>query len=505
MMYIKFTPDQPSRILINSAYVLHNHVVDILGDIQQSQIVASTIYTKTTKEGHLLYALYSVLELSVELYASGVDIISVMIRKLHNMWTVESQILKMFSEFVHASKEYSETELKLRIWNNDSGAFDFLSGNFIFPPVFDNHTTRRCNQTDLILLDRLHVCPIIRLNYTEMNIKIVDETFLLINESYVREVIPKWEYRADNVSVLICLSQFISIYNSMSKSITSVEPDAKEVVIGLKQYLSFGCVCLSLTCLLVTIVTYIKTAELQSQPGINTIILCITLLLAQAMYQFGAGQTSLPHWACALVGAVCHFLWLAVMFAMNACSIDMFLVFRKLEKLAPKYNSIHTGKIVLYIVATSLVFICLNIFVSVTVSQGQDNGYGGKLCYLSTTMMHLITFIVPSFCTIFVNIVLFVCVVFMINKTAIKSTDLNTERNYFAIYMRLSTLTGVTWLVGFLDLLINNEILEYLFIILNASQGFFIMTAFVFNKRVHKVCCKKLKEDQMSNATSGLI
>ena len=42
-------------------------------------------------------------------------------------------------------------------------------------------------------------------------------------------------------------------------------------------------------------------------------------------------------------------------------------------------------------------------------------------------------------------------------------------------YARLSTLIGVTWIFGFINLLIRHDILEYLFIVLNASQGDFII------------------------------
>ena len=60
-------------------------------------------------------------------------------------------------------------------------------------------------------------------------------------------------------------------------------------------------------------------------------------------------------------------------------------------------------------------------------------------------------------------------------------------------YARLSTLIGVTWIFGFINLLIRHDILEYLFIVLNASQGVFIMIAFVLNKRVCSLCCMEPK------------
>ena len=49
---------------------------------------------------------------------------------------------------------------------------------------------------------------------------------------------------------------------------------------------------------------------------------------------------------------------------------------------------------------------------------------------------------------------------------------------------KLSTLTGFTWIVVVLLLLIQNEVLEYMFILLNASQGLFITIAFAFDSRL---------------------
>ena len=37
---------------------------------------------------------------------------------------------------------------------------------------------------------------------------------------------------------------------------------------------------------------------------------------------------------------------------------------------------------------------------------------------------------------------------------------------------------------GFLQIFVRHNVLEYLFIIFNASQGFFIMVAFICNQRV---------------------
>ena len=168
----------------------------------------------------------------------------------------------------------------------------------------------------------------------------------------------------------------------------------------------------------------------------------------------------------------------------------MFLIFRKLTVM--RYNSIRMKLIkrLVYICSLSLLFVAVNIIASLSKSTGQDVGYGGIICYISSWVMQIITFIVPSVLTILSNVVLFIYVMININKASIKSVGLKQERNYFEIYARLSTLTGFTWVVGFLLLLIQSDVLEYCFILFNASQGVFII-AFVFNRRLWNACCKK--------------
>ena len=228
---------------------------------------------------------------------------------------------------------------------------------------------------------------------------------------------------------------------------------------------------------MVTIVTYTALTDLHSQPGINTITLCVTLLLAQIIYQFGAGQTDGPKWSCVVIGAVCHFLWLSVMFAMNVCSFDMFRIFKNIQKLSTDFRWKDIIKRLSYICVGSVLFVAINVIVSLLLSDGEDIGYGGILCYLSSTRLHLITFIIPSLSTIFTNFALFGYVVFKIGQNRMQAAKLGHARNYFGIYARLSTLTGLTWLMGYLRLLIKNDVLEYQFILLNAGQGVFIMLA----------------------------
>ena len=348
-----------------------------------------------------------------------------------------------------------------------------------------NKSDSFCSTEEVKPFKIVDLCPHVRTSFDEMPVAIGDD-LLYAPENLTLSL---WEYAIRGKDVLICLDAFEILYEKLEKRVAeNDQPRAtKNDRVHPKHLLSLVCVCVSIVCLLITIATISTFPELHSQPGMNNIILCTCLLLAQLFYQFGAGQSSLKSWACALIGGICHFLWLSVMFSMNVCCIQMFRIFKSPTKLKSRFALKLTLKYLTYISGSSVFLVTVNLVVSLGTSNGMASGYGGKLCYISSPMMHLYTFVIPFAFTIIVNLVLFGFVILKINRTNIASRDLHGERNYFGAYVRLSTLTGLTWIFGYLFIILKNETLEYLFIICNASQGLFIMVAFIVNKRIYKL------------------
>ncbi|XP_055954308.1 uncharacterized protein LOC130010588 [Patella vulgata] len=55
------------------------------------------------------------------------------------------------------------------------------------------------------------------------------------------------------------------------------------------------------------------------------------------------------------------------------------------------------------------------------------------------------------------------------------------------MYVKMSSLTGFTWLIGFIAIITQSEPLIYIFIVINASQGGFLFLSFVCNARVFEL------------------
>ena len=351
-----------------------------------------------------------------------------------------------------------------------------------------------CSVEETSMINKLYVCPFIQIHIDDFPCKIENDLLIFTVDAAFNQtikVLSRWEYEIRGEAINICLRDFEDIYLKMpmAKSKTGVSATER---FHPKHIIALVCICFSILCLFVTIVTYGRFSSLQTQPGINNMILSVFLLLAQSFYQFGSGQNSVSDWACSLIGGICHFLWLSVMFAMNNCCTQMFLIFKKHYLISPKYKVKQTVRNILYVTCSSLLFVFVNLIVSLVVSNGQNSGYGGRLCYLSSPIMQLITFVIPSALTLLVNGAMFSYVVYEIRKVGSSTTMLNKKRKYLRIYVRLSALTGLTWTFGFLQIVLKAEILELIFIILNASQGVFIMVAFVLNKRVLSLYCKTL-------------
>ena len=56
------------------------------------------------------------------------------------------------------------------------------------------------------------------------------------------------------------------------------------------------------------------------------------------------------------------------------------------------------------------------------------------------------------------------------------------DKNYFSIYVKLSTLTGITCMVLF-----HSVVFNYIYIALICTQGIYVMIVFTCNKRIFKL------------------
>ena len=344
-----------------------------------------------------------------------------------------------------------------------------------------NRSHNKCKQPRYALLS-FKSCPMFKIVWEEFDWKEnndgieMDGTSIRLDaEDYT--IVTKSESKY----LLVCVDTYLEIFKSVKQSESDI---AWDPVTRVKIVLSVICVFASVIGLLFSLVTYCMIKQLRTLPGKNNIALIVSLIFAQVCYLV-AGTTNfdLNSRICKTIGLLTHFFWLLSMFWMNICTFHMCQVLMKTRNVSKHNNSKRYFLYHLYCITLTLLCVCINVGVSIATSDATDIGYGNIICYISTQKMVDFTFGVPSVLVVVSNFGMFLAIMISLKRQPTIRQNAKNDRNYFVIFVKLSTVTGITWIFGFLYMWTGIEALSFLFIISNGSQGLFIMLAFVCNKR----------------------
>ncbi|XP_046571888.1 uncharacterized protein LOC124280053 [Haliotis rubra] len=262
------------------------------------------------------------------------------------------------------------------------------------------------------------------------------------------------------------------------------------------------CLSLSLLFLLLTLSVYILIKELHTIPGLNLILLSSSLFLAQVFYLFGAGTVTTPI-ICTVIGVLIHYFWLVSFAWMNICCLHMFRVFTKL------FSSLHLAddKVCLMIkysvcaYGVPLVIVTMTLTITYIQSGYTNVGYGGPaLCFVTSGLVSAVSFGVPACLTVVINVVLFLWTMTSLRFRNKENQTLGKKQaNDIITFFKLSTLTGLSWLFGFIGYLLQRVELMYVFTVLTAGQGVFIFFSFVVSRRIRKLIREKLRRLWLRN------
>lgn len=268
--------------------------------------------------------------------------------------------------------------------------------------------------------------------------------------------------------------------------------------------ISLICNCLSVVCLSFTLLTYCLFSELRTIPGKNNMALATSMIIAQILFQFGLTATD-NQLFCKIVGVCVHFFWLLTMFCMVSCSLHMFRTFVNITGSAPTMTSRPRDFVIycVFSVMAATAFVLINIVYSILNSEHDDMGYGGDICYISSKIMIGATFALPVAIVFVSNKTMFFFVVYRIHNLPNVRKNSTKERSNFLIYIKLSTLTGGSWIFGFIYQWTEITAFIYLFIVATCCQGVFIMLSFVCNKRVMQLYISRCNKGRMYQHKSG--
>ena len=323
----------------------------------------------------------------------------------------------------------------------------------------------------------------------------VNELLLCVQaaiENYTKDIIDTlcihnitFEISADNKTIRFCEKHWAKLGLDISDEDISLFHFAYGIF-------SMICTLLSLVCLLITFLTYSIFRSLRNIPGVNNMNLVFSLFWAQLFLQFGLWQTG-NETVCIFLGVMTHYFWLASFCGMNVCSYHMFKVFHKPLVSSGNLNQRKLVYYSLYIYGAPFILISIFLLVIVTTSSFTRFGYGNGICFLSNFIAILIMFIIPANLIIVLNIVFFGIAYWYIRSSPRVQTNIN--RNYFKVYIKLFTITGIAWVLLFVDTLNSPSLFSFVATFSGALQGVYIFLAFLCNKKIwtlyKNLFCKK--------------
>ena len=389
------------------------------------------------------------------------------------------KMITLISKALDDSNVYKSNEGNLTEYRNRMIRDYSISGfkNHLAIPHFKiTKQDRKCiSKNSALNVIWLNVCPKVKLPssvypWTEFikNIVLQPGDFNLNRENF---------YFDDQNNIIVCVSDFKHFLRSASLS--------SSFPLTISTILSLVCSSLSIICLAITFIVFaILPQKRQAMPGKNNMCLVLFMLIANSLYMTsGLNILDKDSNLCLILGISVHFFWLIAIFWMNICTFHMFRVLSKTKTISQDSGKKRMICYHLFAIIMSASFVSVNITFSYFLSG--DIGYGGHTCYISSQNMINTTFVIPTACVVFSNLFMFIFVIIKIERVSkgVQKHVQNDRRN-IEVFAKLSTITGVTWIFGLLYTWTNVSAFSYIFIILNACQGVFIMLAFVVNKRV---------------------
>lgn len=345
--------------------------------------------------------------------------------------------------------------------------------------------------SNAVALSEIQFCDGVLFSSTEYKLN-TETRELKIGQHIFKE--GEYVFRTDSLSnetdafVHVCLDKYIIsetefVNQKHAYKISTLGKQDKLLPELAVNVLTFACTLASIMSLLLLIIVYILLKFYKATPTLNTLMLAVNLLIAQCLFQFGNTQTDTT-WVCHIIGIATHYFWLVYMSWASVCTFNVFQTFvlklmtMQNEELEPSFlkNFVFGYAIPIPFVIANILYSCLT---------GDNMGYGPKTCYISTPVMIGFTFALPFGLLVLVNLILFVIFTIRLRSVGHEFAKRYPKRKItidkIQVYLRISSLTGISWSFAFLYMWTGVEWIEYIFLILNSSNGVFIAVSFLTN------------------------
>ncbi len=342
---------------------------------------------------------------------------------------------------------------------------------------------------------KIPTCELIKLKDTEYNK--TDDGIEINLHGKVLHVRPH-NFIFSNTSVLVC-------EHILSNMENQTDLYQEYVSSSLESILTLCGSILTMTTLVVTVVTYCVFPSLRTIPGLCVMSLSCTLFMAHLIFVTSGYFTSWPK-VCFVIGIFIHYLWLSVFSWMFVMISDLSSTFVKMSLTTPGSKNIK--KFILYcLIGWVFPILIVGPCVAFSITEYLPFQYGNDTsCWISGFWPLLGAFGIPILISVTLNLILFIRGAVYLRATmkiAEHAKAAKSKYDQLLLMIKLCSITGGTWIFGFLANIKHLQFLWYVFTLLNTLQGVYIFFTFAFTGRVRQMWKTKIGRDNKNDSTGN--
>ena len=312
----------------------------------------------------------------------------------------------------------------------------------------------------------------------------VSTDILIYNDDYYMV-----EFNTSNGTPVICVN--FSSNSTSTINFYAITYSAEYLILTY-----IGCPLSVMGCIFI-LITYSVFKELRTLPSQILMQLAVAILFGNVLILVSGsvGETLQRTKAmCTLVAILTHYAFLSQFLWMSLISTEITRNFYQAYKMRARESKAYKIKLlVMYTLlgwGTPLLIVVLTVIVNFTntnlvlYAELEDGSPG--YCWINHIFSLLVAFVIPLAISLIYNTVVFLIATIYLCVSSLSHSRLNssTKLPFLRLNAAIFSVSGITWIFGFIALLPNFEWAWIPYTILNSSQGFIIFVAFLCTKKV---------------------
>ena len=269
--------------------------------------------------------------------------------------------------------------------------------------------------------------------------------------------------------------------------------------------LTYVCCSLSAIGCAFVLLTYSLFKELRVLPGRILMNLTAAILATYLFLLIGnpLANATKKQEICETTAIFLHWLMLSQFFWMSIMNLETLRMMCQGSNLCQVENSTVANKMFLLYFSIGWGIPATIILVIVVVNFTTDNIQYGKdgVCWIGQTASFFAAFLTPVILFILFNGITFVVTFTFLFRASREQAKFNTQSkiSFIRVTIAVFSITGLTWIFGFVALFAKEIWVWCVYIILTSTQGLFICIAFTFTKKIFSMYKKILRRQSIKN------